>query len=119
MTKREVEQPKTSVTVTFEVENEEIESLLISAIESGGIRYWGHVDSTSCPDRAHYWGVTIYENEDPRRECVMNHASIVRGLQVMAREYPDHFKDVLISNCDMVTADVFIQCALFGEIVYG
>lgn len=45
--------------------------------------------------------------------------SIARGLQVMAREYPWHFNHVGTSEEDAETADVFLQCCLFGEIVYG
>ena len=30
-----------------------------------------------------------------------------------------HFPNILNGNDDVETADVLIQCALFGEIVYG
>ena len=44
--------------------------------------------------------------------------SFVNGLNVMADRYPQHFKDVITENYDAVTSDVFIQCAVFGEIVF-
>jgi len=42
-----------------------------------------------------------------------------RGLQVMAEEYPRHFADFMSENEDAETADVWLQCCLFGEVVYG
>jgi hypothetical protein len=37
----------------------------------------------------------------------------------MAREYGRHFSDMIAENDDATTADVFLQCCLFGELVYG
>jgi len=37
----------------------------------------------------------------------------------MAEKYPRHFHNFLEENDDAETGDVFIQCCLFGEIVYG
>jgi hypothetical protein len=41
------------------------------------------------------------------------------GLQVLATKYPHHFADIVVDNSDCTTGDVLVQCALFGEIVYG
>lgn len=46
-------------------------------------------------------------------------AKIKTGLQIMADKYPNHFNDLVGCNGDAITGDVFIQCCLFGEIVYG
>lgn len=40
------------------------------------------------------------------------------GLRIMAEKYPRHFAN-LISDHDADTADIFIQCCVFGEIVYS
>lgn len=45
--------------------------------------------------------------------------SLKRGWAIMAEKYPRHFADVLLQNDDVVTGDVFLQCCLFGEIIYG
>ena len=45
--------------------------------------------------------------------------SISEGLNVMATHYPRHFADFLNEAADAVTADVFLQCCLFGELIYG
>lgn len=44
---------------------------------------------------------------------------IERGIAVMAEKYPRHMNDVIIENYDADTADVFLQCCVFGELVYG
>ncbi len=44
---------------------------------------------------------------------------LIAGLQVMASKYPRHFADVLNENDDASTGDVFLQCCLFGEIIFG
>ena len=41
------------------------------------------------------------------------------GLQVMAEKYNWHYANLINDNADAETADVFLQCSLFGEIVYG
>lgn len=45
--------------------------------------------------------------------------SIEKGLQVMADKYPRHFNDIITENDDAETADVFVQCAVLGEVVFG
>jgi len=37
----------------------------------------------------------------------------------MASEAPRHFADFIAENDDAETADVFLQCCLFGRIVFG
>jgi hypothetical protein len=45
--------------------------------------------------------------------------SIGRGLDVLATRYPRHFADLINENTDAITADVLLQCCLFGELIYG
>lgn len=45
--------------------------------------------------------------------------AIKRGLEVMAEKFPTHFADVLTENDDDNTGDVFLQCALLGNVIYG
>jgi hypothetical protein len=44
--------------------------------------------------------------------------SIRRGLEDLATKYPRHFADLLNENTDAITADVLLQCCLFGELIY-
>jgi len=45
--------------------------------------------------------------------------SVHKGIKVMAEKYSRHFSDFMNDNHDSITADVFLQCCLFGEVVYG
>jgi hypothetical protein len=45
--------------------------------------------------------------------------AITRGIQVFAEKYPGHFGDFMAENEDATTSDVFLQCCLFGEAIYG
>lgn len=49
----------------------------------------------------------------------LNRSALVKGLAVMMNKYPKHAADFLAENEDANTGDVFIQCCLLGEIVYG
>ena len=44
---------------------------------------------------------------------------IARGLDVLASCYPRHFADLVNENGDSITADVLLQCSVFGELIYG
>lgn len=41
------------------------------------------------------------------------------GLTVMAKEHPRHFGELVADTGDATTADVFLQCCLFGKVLYG
>jgi hypothetical protein len=45
--------------------------------------------------------------------------AIHRGTQAMAMKHPRHFYDFIQESEDACTADVWLQCCLFGEAVYG
>jgi hypothetical protein len=49
----------------------------------------------------------------------MDLESVQRGIDVMSKKYPQHWSDFLSQNDDAITADVFIQCCVFGEAIYG
>lgn len=44
---------------------------------------------------------------------------VKKGLECFAKYQPKHFADFLSENEDGTTADVFLQCCLFGEVLYG
>jgi hypothetical protein len=39
-------------------------------------------------------------------------------MQLMAANQAKHFADVLEQNDDAITADVWLQLALFGDVIY-
>jgi hypothetical protein len=49
----------------------------------------------------------------------LNLQSIAHGLDLMKRKYLHHWETFEAENEDADTGDVFLQCCLFGDVVYG
>ncbi len=49
----------------------------------------------------------------------LDSAALEKGLQTMARDHREHYADFLKENDDAITADVFLQCCVFGDVIYG
>ena len=115
--------------VTTTINHERVANLLCSAFE-GGSNYWycdleeGHV-----PDGVTYkffhmelplkGGSVLFKDGHVCGLLVLDGPAIQRGLQVMAKESPSHLADVLTENDDSTTGDVFLQCCVFGKLIYG
>lgn len=134
------------ITASLKVSDEIIKGLLCSAFE-GGSNYWyqnldydfGKTNLTyedfkkggKMQDPKNYWhpcqlvplvegcSLTIEDGEDSNKTFILDRAAIERGVQVMAEKYPQHFADILTENGDATTGDVFLQCCLFGDTIYG
>lgn len=133
---------KPVTTVVHHVSDEDIASLLISAFE-GGSNYWYRIEDGGFnydlpvvwPEIGPCWyidrplgggSLTIVaideQTGEPDKsigEKVLDRASITSGINVMAAKYPRHFADLINDNADSITGDVFLQCCLFGEVVFG
>jgi hypothetical protein len=102
------------------------DELIINALESADIGYWADVPRGADHEKLLNGAATaiVHESEgshdgkgDGRHE--LTGAKVRVGLQVLATKYPHHFADLVGNNSDCTTGDVLVQCALFGEIVYG
>ena len=58
------------------------------------------------------------ENDRPQR-LTLGRPEILSGLKAMREKYKGHWNDVITENTDADTGDAFIQCCLFGEVIYG
>lgn len=58
-------------------------------------------------------------DDGEERVHVLDREVLAKGLQVMADKYPRHFSDFLDENDDADTGDCFLQCCLFGTMVFG
>jgi hypothetical protein len=131
---------KMNVNVEVDVPWERIRDLLCNALE-GGSNYWYRIEKFIAPDK--------YVNSDPKdifrhldyptnpggallisdakvaddpdvfRTERLNMTKLKEGLKVMAQKYPRHFANFMSENDDADTGDVFLQCALFGDVIYG
>jgi hypothetical protein len=121
-------QVKTTVNLT----EQQVYDLLVTARE-GGSNYWIDSYVSTAPAESftpvdgevykfadyplHGGSITI--THDETEKAILNLENIQSGLQVMANKYNRHFTDLLNDNMDAITADVFLQCCVFGELVYG
>ena len=131
-----------SVSVFVDVPTSTVRDLLTCAVE-GGSNYWAafredpnFIKSITESDKDAYVEseggeyFARYDIENPNYCLRVSDAesgstynvtleSFVNGLGVMAKRYPQHFKNVITENHDAETGDVFVQCSVFGEIVFG
>ena len=61
----------------------------------------------------------LYRGTEDEQVHKLTYQSLIEGAKNMARKYPRHFKDWINGHDDSITADVYLQCCLFEEIVYG
>lgn len=119
-----------TVPVTLQVKQSDIESLIISAIESScGSRYWFQkVDCNYDGDYflAPFEGSSInfkliepIDNTSSKIDYVLDFDSVNRGLEIMAEKCPFQFSRIMDESADAITGDVFIQCCLFGDVFFS
>jgi len=125
------------------VENKRFEDILTSAFE-GGCNYWLSLNSTDIAKEAESLdgelniekqllkggNLNCYDNLNPDEKLgVLSLVRIRAALQAMARgkdlkdkenyQLKKHFDNFVEENDDAETADVIIQIAVMGEIVFG
>ena len=135
------------ITRKITITDDQISALLCCAFE-GGSGYWCRIDKTVLTDDlkvsdfgeggkmqkpGNYWhwsqlvplvpGCHLvlgpYANEyDDDDHWILDRESLVIGLKVMAEKYTRHFDNFINENEDAETCDVYLQCCLFGEVVY-
>jgi hypothetical protein len=59
------------------------------------------------------------EEPEDVTEYRLDRAAIQKGLEVMKEKFPHHWRDFIGEDDDAITADVFLQCALMGDVIYG
>lgn len=126
------------VVTTIEVPAQRIADLMITAIE-GGIGYWASAvklvsaGGAEVKEKPWYADPTLYEDPDMSLVVVEDEAStagasprhvigrkeLLNGLAIMQAKYPAAFADFMTENEDAETADMWLQCAALGDVVYG
>ena len=112
------------VSIEHEVTPQMIADLMVTAIE-GGIGYWAKAVTVIRPDgRVDYsdpqsytgtWMMKGKDIEDGAR-WQFTGAEFQARLHLVPQR---HLRDWVTENMDADTADVIVQTAAFGEIVYG
>lgn len=149
MTKSAATKPTDTFPVTVNVPVSAIANMLASAFEGGSNYWIAEIDPKAPPKGKLVMhlpdlGSGVYPHIDyplseggrmlvlcgedydnPARKdkrWVLDRAAIAKGLGIMAAKYPGHFGNMIDEehgNADAETGDVFVQCCLFGEIVFG
>lgn len=105
--------------------------LFVTAYE-GACSYWGAVEIDIPRESEQAESEAVFESiwsdgveykvtdcEDGESLGVINKANLKRGMRLMKQDYRWHHNDVTGENWDAITADVFLQLSVMGEIVYG
>ena len=73
-------------------------------------------------------GVVVYDNYEMDSELnegetptkhYLTMDNVQKGLELMRDEYPRHYADLMEEEDDAITGDVWLQLAVFGELIYG
>lgn len=129
---------KVSITTEHVFSIEEINDLIVGALE-GGINYWcGSARIKKMPDKS-FFGVAIEDQdkvelasdvvgyggtlilrdvEDPTEKWELNIEKMLNGIKMHCTNTNRSPKE-LIDDYDVDDCDCIIQYALFGELVYG
>lgn len=141
MPKDNEDKVKLSITTEIEVPKKRIAYIICTAMEQGS-GYWAQVTRESpIPEGTHkdefignkyfkyfHGGWTEFGILDdtrpgwevePGKRYRLGPNTIKRGIQIMAEKYPRHYGDFMAETGDAITADVFLQCCLLKDIVYG
>lgn len=134
-----------SIKIEIEIKEDDVKLLLCDAFE-GGSNYW-YTDldyelpegisfeefreggARQTPGDYCHWSqliplvegcaLTLRDKEDDGKLYRITRADLERGLQVFAEKCPRHLSDLLNENDDAITGDCFLQCVVFGEVIYG
>ena len=118
-----------TIKTTRSVDDSQIENILTSALETSVCNYWLTLTGYRKPRgpvpeyRQGYplgrYGYLEFQVEDGTKRYRLGRRAIQKGLQVMAEKDPCAFDDLVTEHDDANTADVFMQCCLLGEVIYG
>lgn len=125
-----------NISVAYNLKDYDVACLLCSALE-GGSNYWYSFEKANqgTGDANPFAGknpdaytaafsiggsIVIRDTEaDKPKKYTLDRAAMVRGLGIMATKYPKHFGNFMSEDGDAITGDVFLQCCVFGEVIYG
>lgn len=85
-----------------------------------GSRYWNENDLEfeSFAKKAVDSFTTIKDNEEDKTHK-LDLIKIKSGLEIMAKDFPKDFADLVGEDYDNNTGDTFLQCCLFGNVIYS
>jgi len=108
------------INITYQISEQQLLNLLDTA--GRGSRYWSNsrLEYESEAKKALTLVGAVVKDEEAKKGYVLRPDMVEKGLKIMAKKYPQHFIDFAIrEDYDDTTGDVFLQCALFNEVIYS
>ena len=59
----------------------------------------------------------LYDEDETKHHLTID--DVRKGLELMRDGHPRHYADLIEENDDAITGDVWLQLAVFGEVIYG
>lgn len=120
---------------TVDIDDDKILSALDSAFY-GGSTYWLNVRECAVVQRGtdieNAWAGHVMSGGQlqlvhpnvaktgiRRTVTILDRAMVERGLQLMSTVSPFQMANLVNDNADADTGDVLLQCAMFGEVIFG
>ena len=119
--------PKVNVTFEVDVSIEDMEGIMVTALE-GGINYWcGKARIVENPGErewasdvvAHGGTLELTDVEDPDEKWILTQEKLLKGFAKGMKWGNFASAEDLMDAHDAETADVILQYALFDEIIFG
>lgn len=116
-----------SFKVTIELDKEVIEDLIISALE-GGSNYWYRIENKTGGDYLKKaftpTGLLISDYKqgmDGKYNMIgrLNPTSMRLALDLMQTKAPHVLSNIILDHTDAEDADIFLQLAVLGDVIYG
>jgi hypothetical protein len=63
--------------------------------------------------------ITDKTEEGEQKSYRLDLPALQKGLSVVKHKYPKRYKEIMEDNMDAEDGDVFLQSAVFGEVIYG
>ena len=126
----------TNYSLSIDITPQQVCDQIVTAFE-GGSNYWlGNADLAPESPRPVRMGkpwyatAALYEmvgwkiicttdDEDGNQPYTLNRAAVTKTLAMLVANHQQMLHEIMSETGDAETADVFLQLALFGEIVYG
>lgn len=116
-------------TVNITITDQQIADLFVTAFEGGSNHWLQGVEEYKIqprPDEGNWYEhgesfdgpfhITFRTEEGLK---TVDQSRVADVLQLMADNYPYTFTDIVNDNADADTADMFLQLAVFGDVIYS
>lgn len=112
----------TSIQIEVEVTDQTLDDIIVTALE-GGIGYWCQASVYEHTEGQPHRAIVHQLNEDEsgyeHRGMTIDRAAIIDGLKRLAPKYSTQLGRLVNDDYDSDDADVVVQMALFGDVIYG